>query len=105
LHHLDHRDQSGRGLRRFLEVNPFTLRPGANTMINDPLHPSEIDHTVDRLQNAAIELTGLCEVLCSRLQETIGMGDFRKAQSLSWSYDCLAVLAEKLARELSDAAP
>jgi hypothetical protein len=63
------------------------------------------DAQIDALQNAATEITGLCEVLCSQLQETIGAGDFKSAQKLAWSYDCLATLAEKLARELSDATP
>ena len=63
------------------------------------------DSLIDTLQDAAIELTGLAEVLCSQTQETIGAGDFRNAQKLAWAYDCLASLAEKLARELSDAAP
>jgi len=63
------------------------------------------DALIDTLQDASIELTGLAEVLCSQMQETIGVGDFRNAQKLAWAYDCLASLAYKLARELSDAAP
>ena len=66
---------------------------------------SDEDALIDTLQDAAIELTGLCEVLCSQMQETIGVGDFKGAQKLAWAYDCLASLAGKLARELSDAAP
>ena len=64
----------------------------------------EVDLMIDHFTDAAVELTGLCEVLCSSLHESIGAGDFKQAQKLAWSYDCLAVLAEKLARELSDAA-
>ncbi len=63
------------------------------------------DAMIDKLQDAAIELTGLAEVLCSQTQETIGAGNFQNAQKLAWAYDCLASLAGKLARELSDAAP
>lgn len=66
---------------------------------------SDEDALIDALQDASIELTGLAEVLCSQTQETIGVGDFRSAQKLAWAYDCLASLAEKLARGLSDAAP
>ena len=65
----------------------------------------EEDALINELGDAAIELTGLCEVLCSQTQETIGAGEFKDAQKLAWSYDCLATLASKLARALSDAAP
>lgn len=64
----------------------------------------EVDPMIDHFTDAAVELTGLCEVLCSSLQESIGDGDFKQAQKLAWSYDCLATLATNLARELSDAA-
>jgi hypothetical protein len=64
-----------------------------------------LDAMIDPLQDASIELAGLSEVLCSQMQETIGRGEFTKAQSLAWAYDCLSSLADKLARELSDAAP
>ena len=60
---------------------------------------------IDPLHAAAIELAGLSEVLCSQMQETIGQGNFKNAQNLAWAYDCLSTLAEKLASELSDAAP
>ena len=64
-----------------------------------------LDAMIDHLQKASIELTGLSEVLCSQMQETIGQGDFTNAQNLAWAYDCLSALAAKLASELSDAAP
>ncbi len=64
-----------------------------------------LDEMMGPLQDAAIQLTGLCEVLCLHTQETIGRGDFTEAQNLAWSYECLAALAGKFAQELSDAAP
>lgn len=60
---------------------------------------------IDKLQDRSIELTGLAEVLCSQMQETVGCGDFNDAQKLAWAYDCLSTLAFNLARELSDIAP
>lgn len=57
------------------------------------------------LHDVALQLTGLCDSLCSLSNETIGGGNFRDAQALAWSYECLAELANSLAKKLSELAP
>ncbi len=57
------------------------------------------------LYDKAVRLEGLAASLCLLSCETISCGNFRDAQQLAWSYECLAELANSLANELSDAAP
>lgn len=57
------------------------------------------------LVNSAIELTGLCEVLCTQMQETIGGCDFTEAVNLACAYNCLSAIAEKIGQDLRDNSP
>ena len=71
-------------------------------------HSSAVASTAElgvALHDEAIHITGLCETLCNMSLETISMEYFNDAQNLSWSYKCLAKLANELAEKLSDVAP
>lgn len=60
------------------------------------------DQTVSDIVGMSIDITGLAEILCSQLQETIEQGEFFPAQNLAWSYKCLAHVAINLADRLTE---
>ena len=65
----------------------------------------ELRKKCQALNDRAIYLTGLCEVLCTQSGETIAMGELGAAMELSWAYKALADMADRLADDLSEIAP
>lgn len=66
---------------------------------------NDISKKTSDIENLSIKINGLAELLSAHTTNTVGDNILNDAQNLSWSYECLAILANNLAEKISEISP